>query len=68
MTAEITWKPDWLRAYELASMRPRPNDRGNKIVVVRPLPKDAASMRPRPNDRGNIKIAALRRVMDDWLQ
>jgi len=37
----------------IASMRPRPNDRGNVRLMADELRHLVASMRPRPNDRGN---------------
>src|SRR6185437_3037250 len=36
-----------------ASMRPRPNDRGNLDQLAPHVAELVASMRPRPNDRGN---------------
>ena len=39
---------------EMASMRPRSFERGNRINVARPEPVGHASMRPRSFERGNL--------------
>jgi len=56
MTAEIGVETKANLPSPAASMRPRPNDRGNAGRHVRADVAAVASMRPRPNDRGNPKI------------
>ena len=54
MTAEIHQGVVTHYRPQVASMRPRSNDRGNEAAGVPPTQViDLASMRPRSNDRGN---------------
>jgi len=53
MTAEIVKNIGSTHRWGAASMRPRPNDRGNSVLYNAYCTAPVASMRPRPNDRGN---------------
>ena len=54
MTAEIRIVADERTRIQIASMRPRSNDRGNQSFSVEHADLFVASMRPRSNDRGNL--------------
>jgi len=59
MTAEILSDARIAEEGAIASMRPRPNDRGNARDRPAAGGHAWASMRPRPNDRGNNLEARL---------
>jgi len=59
MTAEMELQDCLPVAGWRASMRPRPNDRGNCAADAGADRIRLASMRPRPNDRGNAGVARI---------
>src|SRR6266571_3911146 len=70
-TGSLQWSPDLmigetatgkdaLLAILPASMEPRPDDRGNRVLgITRGRECAWASMEPRPDDRGNIHHPAM---------
>ncbi len=56
MDAEIRVAAATAQPRNKASMRPRPNGRGNRGKHTQTMRRNLASMRPRPNGRGNIEM------------
>ena len=67
-TSSRTWKPDRysaaVEAAVLASMEPRPHERGNIVVGDGSRIGKQASMEPRPHERGNVTVLITK---DAWL-